>query len=33
MMTADVLAAVDWHVTAGYGGKEFLFSKTDQFPR
>ena len=32
-LTADILAAVDWHVSAGYGGKEFLFSKTDQFPR
>ena len=32
-LTADVLAALDWHVSAGYGGKEFLFSKTDQFPR
>jgi hypothetical protein len=28
-LTADVLAAVDWHVGAGYGGPEFLFSKTD----
>jgi integrase len=32
-LTADILAALDWHVSAGYGGKEFLFSKTDQFPR
>jgi integrase len=32
-LTADVLAALDWHVSAGYGGNEFLFSKTDQFPR
>lgn len=32
-LTADVLAAVDWHVSAGYGGTEFLFSKTGQFPR
>jgi integrase len=27
------LAAVDWHVGAGYGGPEFLFSKNDVFPR
>ena len=32
-LTTDVLAAVDWHVSAGYGGPEFLFSKTDAFPR
>jgi integrase len=32
-LTADVLAAVDWHVGAGYGGPEYLFSKTDTFPR
>ena len=32
-LTADVLAAVDWHVSAGYGGPEFLFSKTGVFPR
>jgi integrase len=32
-LTADVLAAVDWHVSEGYGGPEFLFSKTDAFPR
>ena len=32
-LTADVLAAVDWHVGAGYGGPEFLFSKADVFPR
>jgi integrase len=32
-LTADVLAAVDWHVGAGYGGPEYLFSKTDAFPR
>jgi len=32
-LSADVLAAVDWHVGAGYGGPEFLFSKTDAFPR
>ncbi len=23
-LTADVLAAVDWHVAQGYGGPEFL---------
>jgi integrase len=32
-LTADVLAALDWHVSAGFGGKEFLFSKTEQLPR
>jgi integrase len=32
-LTADVLAAVDWHVSAGYGGAEFLFTKTSAFPR
>jgi hypothetical protein len=32
-LTAHVLAAIDWHVSEGYGGPEFLFSKTDVFPR
>jgi integrase len=32
-LTADVLDAVDWHVSAGYAGEEFLFSKTGTFPR
>jgi hypothetical protein len=32
-LTADVLAAVDWHIGAGYAGSEFLFSKTGAFPR
>jgi integrase len=32
-LTEDLLAAVDWHVSAGYAGKEFLFSKTGEFPR
>ncbi len=32
-LTADVLAAVDWHVGEGYGGPEFLFSKSSTFPR
>jgi integrase len=32
-LSADVLAAVDWHVAAGYSGSEFLFSKTGTFPR
>jgi integrase len=32
-LTEDVLAAVDWHVAAGYAGREFLFSKTSEFPR
>lgn len=27
-LTADVIAAIDWHVTEGYAGPEFLFSKT-----
>jgi hypothetical protein len=31
-LTDDVLAAVDWHVSAGYAGSEFLFSKTGVFP-
>lgn len=30
-LTADVLAAVDWHVGEGYGGPEFLFSKMGAF--
>jgi hypothetical protein len=32
-LTADVLAAVDWHVAAGHGRSEFLFTKTSIFPR
>ncbi len=32
-LTADVLAAVDWHVGEGYAGPLFLFSKTGAFPR
>jgi integrase len=32
-ITADILAAVDWHVARGYGGPEYLFSKTATFPR
>ncbi|HMI83279.1 MAG TPA: hypothetical protein VK550_04245 [Polyangiaceae bacterium] len=32
-LTADILAAVDWHVAAGHAGPEFLFSKTGNFPR
>ncbi len=32
-LTADLLAAVDWHVARGYAGPEFLFSKTGSFPR
>jgi len=32
-ITADILAAVDWHVARGYAGPEFLFSKTGAFPR
>jgi hypothetical protein len=32
-LTADIVAAVDWHVSAGYSGKEFLFSRTGSFPR
>jgi hypothetical protein len=31
--TADVPAAVDWHVSEGYAGPEYLFSKTGNFPR
>jgi integrase len=32
-LTEDILAAVDWHLDAGYSGPEFFFSKTDAFPR
>jgi integrase len=32
-LTADVLAAVDWHVSEGYAGPYFLFSKNGVFPR
>jgi integrase len=32
-LTEDVLAAVDWHLGAGYAGPEFLFSRTSVFPR
>jgi hypothetical protein len=32
-LTEDILAAVDWHVSAGYAGPEFLFSRTSVFPR
>jgi hypothetical protein len=32
-LTEDVLAAVDWHVGAGYARPEFLFSRTSVFPR
>jgi integrase len=32
-VTEDILAAVDWHINAGYAGPEFLFSKTGAFPR
>ncbi|HEX3850247.1 MAG TPA: hypothetical protein VHW01_04725 [Polyangiaceae bacterium] len=32
-LTPDLLAAVDWHVSQGYGGPEFPFSKTGLFPR
>jgi hypothetical protein len=32
-LTEDVLAAVDWHVSEGYAGPEFLFSKNGVFPR
>ena len=32
-ITADIVQAVDWHVEQGYGGPEFLFSKTGDFPR
>ena len=28
-----MLAAVDWHISQGYGGEEFLFSKSSAFPR
>ena len=31
-LTADILAAVDWHVAEGYAGKEFLFSKAGDSP-
>jgi site-specific recombinase XerD len=32
-LTEDLLAAVDWHVKAGYSGEAFLFSKTGSFAR
>jgi integrase len=32
-LTADIIAAVDWHVAKGYAGDEFLFTKTGAFPR
>ena len=32
-ITADILAAVGWHVARGYAGTEFLLSKTGAFPR
>jgi integrase len=32
-LTPDILAAIDWHIRAGYAGREFLFSKTGTFPR
>jgi len=32
-ITEDVLAAIRWHVEAGYAGPEYLFSKTGEFPR
>jgi len=32
-ITPDILAAVDWHISQGYGGEEFLFSKSSAFPR
>jgi len=32
-LTEDILAAVDWHVSAGYAGPELLFSRTSVFPR
>jgi len=32
-LTPDILAAVDWHIGQGYGGPEFLFSKTGDFAR
>jgi hypothetical protein len=32
-VTADILAAIAWHIGAGYAGPEFLFSKTGAFPR
>ena len=32
-ITSDILAAVDWHISQGYSGEEFLFSKSSAFPR
>jgi len=32
-VTADTLAAIDWHIGAGYAGPEFLFSMTGAFAR
>ena len=32
-ITLDILTAIAWHQEQGYGGPEFLFSKTGEFPR
>lgn len=32
-ISQDVLDAINWHLAQGYGGEEFLFSKTGEFPK
>jgi integrase len=32
-ISEDVVAAIQWHISAGYAGEEYLFSKTGKFPR
>ena len=32
-LPADVMAAIEWHISQGYAGPEFLFSKDGTFPR
>lgn len=32
-LTQDVLDAINWHVSKGYAGEDFLFTRTGEFPR
>jgi len=32
-LSQDVVEAIRWHISKGYGGPEFLFSRDGQFPR
>jgi integrase len=32
-LSADLLDAINWHISQGYAGEDFLFSKTGEFPR